>query len=38
VQFLLKNSVDFLEAFLTSLLIAVIFFLITFRYSRNKRL
>ena len=35
VQFALNNSVDLLEAFLTALLIAVAFFLITFRYSKN---
>ncbi len=36
VQFFLRNSINFLEAFLTALLIAVIFFAITFRYSENQ--
>jgi len=36
VQFFLRNKVDFIESFFTAVLIAVIFFLITYRYSRNK--
>lgn len=38
IQFILNQKIDLLEAFLTALLIAVIFFIITFRYSKNKSL
>jgi hypothetical protein len=37
VQFLLNNSVNWIEAFLTAFLISIAFFLITFRYSKNSR-
>jgi len=35
VQFLLNSKIDFFEAFLTALIISIVFFILTFRYSKN---